>query len=496
MPDRAGRPTAGDWMRIGNSFAAAAQGAEEFEERRKNRQDRAQIESYLNAMGRGEKIDPKAADYSYVNHLAASAIVGRNALQDENLKRVRRENDLKEAEANQKKINTSLKKARTAYFKSQQAKSENQRAALKRQAYEALLPIYAHVPDGGKFVRWKDETQRVMIFADMQGNEIERETPPLEQAMAMAVNFSNDYANTYLETRDKVRAANMQQMISAATDPNRRMRTASGKEAIYFPSLDIDENGDTVLREQWLDPRSGKVLKGFDTATGKEVKSNLHFRPMAYWRDVAKLSDKERKGWDKAVAAASKAWVHGVKEGTIDASITDRHEWELDYSKAYFKRLRPGAPLPAGLEDSEMDHWRNYVPTMGDGELAPAHTPGQYDVSPAPASAGDNRGLMPSAEAAETPEAQPAAPAIRETLPKDVSQWDVQVVPQNGRNVPYIMIDGQAVELTADEYLYWMEHAQGGRSPGLSVKGVAKKIYGAIPKGKQPLVDRSGIFNR
>jgi hypothetical protein len=487
MPDQFGRPTMGDWIAAGNAFGRGVEQMNDMQDRRRALETRERVQGYLNKMARGEKIDPSAPDYQYMDHLAASAIAGRQAMADENLRATRLENDKKAAEANQEKINAAIGAARESYFKAQKEKDPEKRKGFENQAYDALLPAYAFIPDGGKFVRWKDKARTAMVFSDMRGKEIEQPTPSLDQAMSMAVTASDKYVQMFANTRDKVRSLNMEQIIKASTDPSRRMRSSSGREAVYVPAFDMNDSGEMVLRQTWSDPRTGKVLKGFDPATGKEVKSSLDFRPETYWKTVSSLGTDERKAWDSAVVAASKAWNTAVKEGQVDPQTDDADAWQRDYAKAYYLRLRPGAKLPAGFENDPgagADNWQNYVQGMGGDGLIASHSAGDYTQPAQEPAAPQSAGIVPDALAAshqpvkKTP-AVDEAPNIRKELPENPAAWNVQETTKDGRVVPVAAVtlptgEVKQIELTAEEYVYWLVNKDKDR--GGTVKDVVKGI--------------------
>jgi hypothetical protein len=394
-------------LQLANVFGA-------MNERRRDEQRRQSIEGYLARRSRGEKIDPAEQGYNYSDDLAAQAVILRNALADEQFRATKLANDSALAEANQRKINEQIAQAQVYYFKAQQEKDPAFAARLQRQAYDALIPVYEYVPDGGKFVGWKDQERTTMIIEDATGKKSEQPAPPLERALSMAQVVSKDYRDNFLNTRAKIREFNADQVIRAATDETRRQRTADGKEALFIPFVELDDKGGYVMRQSWQDPKNGQVIKGFDPDTGKQVKSNLEFRSTAYWNSVAKLSNEQRKSWEKAVEAADKAWEANIKEGVVDAAAVDENGWKQQYAVSYFRRLRPGAPLPEGLASAAgagtaPDHWSNYVTGFGgsanDGLMA-AHGPGRNGkAGSAAAQQARGIGAVATAQAADAPAA-------------------------------------------------------------------------------------------
>lgn len=479
MPDKAGRPIAQDWIALGDAFSRGLRNADQREDRRMALETRNRVQHYLNQMAQGQTPDVNDPTYQYMDHLAAEGIVGRQALADENLKQLRLTNDQKAAQENQKKINDAINAAKVHYFGSQKATSDKARKSLENKAFDALLPVYDHIPDGGTFVRWKDDDRTAMVFKDMHGNEVEQPTPTLQRAMSMAVTASSEYAKLFVDTKEKVRKLNADQIIKAATDPNRRMRTSGGKEAVYVPFLDVSPTGDMVLRQTWSDPKTGKVLKGFDPDTGKEVKSSLDFRPETYWKTVASLPADDRKAWDNSVAAAAKAWNSAVKEGQVDPAETDGDQWQRIYIKSYYLRLRPNGKLPPGFESgagASGDRWQDYVRGMGSDPVAPhadglkaAHGPG------AAAGAGVEAAAGPGPAAA----APDQGPVVRDVLPKNPAAWKVSEITRDGRVVPVAEITTQTgqvqqLELTPDEYVFWL--TQKGQQREGSVGDVVRQV--------------------
>lgn len=490
MPDPYGRPTIHDFTQLGDAFGRSVQDMQQADDRRTALETRDRVQNYLNKMSRGEAIDPKDPSYQYIDHLAAQAITGRQALADESLRAKRLEVDAAAATANQVKIDAAIGGAQVSYFAAQKEKDPDKRKALENETIDKLLPIYEMIPDGGTFVRWKDKDRTVMVFKDTRGKEIEHPAPSVAQAMNMAVSASRSYVQKFAQTKDSIRAANAEQLIKASTDPSRRMSTSAGKEAVYMPILDMSTSGEIVLRQTWSDPKTGKVIKGFDPDTGKEVKSNLDFRPQAYWQTVSTLDTDERKAWDKAVVSASKAWENAVKEGLVDPATSDSDQWQRDYTRSYYLRLRPGAKLPPGFETGAggADVLGSYISEVfgkgmsGDGMMA-AHGPG---AAQPPTAAAKPSGIVPQAQAQDNAGVAAAAapaeekPAIRPELPANPAAWNVQETRRDGRVIPMATITTptgqvQQIELTAEEYVFWLTNKDQNKSAtiGDAARGIA-----------------------
>jgi hypothetical protein len=88
------------------------------------------------------------------------------------------------------------------------------------------------------------------------------------------------------------------------------------------------------------------------------------------------------------------------------------------------------------------------------------------------------------------PEKSVAAPKkVNENLPASVEDWNVQVIPQNGKQVPVAMIKDRngmpvAIKISDEEYEMWKKYMSGQQAEG----------FFKIPTGTMTLEDRSGIF--
>jgi hypothetical protein len=502
MPDRAGRFSLEDGLGIAQAFRGIRDQQQDMKERDQRMEDRAlqmedrrqiiderrrdvqqrqKIEGYVNRSLRGEKIDTGEADYDGASHLAAQGIILRKAQDDEGYRSQKLANDQKLAEEAEKKVNEHISQAQVYYYKSKRATTPEDRQDLERRAYDALLPVYEHVPDGGKNMRFKDESRSSLVFTDANGKEQEMAAPPLEKALfQIAVPFSKEQRKIFIDTRQKIKEFNTQQMIAAATDPAMRQRTADGKEALYVVFADPDASGDYSVRQTWIDPKTGKTLKGFDPETKKEVQSGLEFRSVAYWKSVQALSGDERKSWEGAIEAAEKAWESNLKQDAIDPSAVDESQWKEDYATAYYRRLRPSAPLPQGVKSQpsgtkSAGDWRSYVPDLGAGsdQMMAAHTPTaaspQNEVGIARNES--QGGIVPTAKAGTAAPAQaPAEPPGPQMV-------------QKGNQYIIVMPDGSQRQATADEVRKWRDT---GVVDWLLSGGTPQPARGAVTSRQAP----------
>jgi hypothetical protein len=404
MPDRAGRPTFNDWAQVSRGIANIRNDEEARAERRADQQRRGRIDGYLNMIGRGEAPDPKAPDYNYADHLAASAVHMRGLMADETFKTTQLANHQAQAEMLEKDVKAQLAQAQYFYYRAQGASDPAAKKRFEDQAYDALLPIYEYYPDGNKNPRWKGDDRSKLVFTDVQGNEFEHPAPTLDEAMQQAEGFSKNYVQGFLKKREWINEKNVELQLKYAQDPKLRQVTADGREAIYEGLYGMDAKGDLVLVQSWSDPKTGKVLKGFDTKTGKEVKSNLDFRSREYFQSVKKLDDTQRRAWEKAYEQANKEWAEQVKEGVIDPADPATAEARTAAQIEHYRRLAPNAPLPEGVVD----------PRRAGFDKKNWHT---YDAAPAAAGMGTTavpekktaQDATPALQAAHAPVAAPTA---------------------------------------------------------------------------------------
>lgn len=408
MPDRAGRPTPQDWAGIADTFNSAFRTINTQDAERRDLERRGRIDAYLNQIGTGQEIDASAPGYNYADHMAASGLHMQHLMNNEQYAGVMRAADEAKALERDKQVKEDFAQAQYFYYQAQNAKDPKQKQALQNQAYDALVPLYEYFPDGNKFVGWKDDSRTTMIFKDMKGNEFEHPAWSLDEAMKMAGGFAKGYVNNYLAQRQNINAKNADLLVKSATDPNFRMYSADGREAIYFAVYDVDGSGDIVLRQGWKDPTTGKTLKGFDESTGKEVNSSMVFRSKQYWDSVSDLSKDQEKMWVKATELAHKEYSDGIKEGYI--SPDESAQWQTDKTIEIYQLLAHNAPLPKGVRTAAqgqyaLDDYRKYLvsgpaTSMAGGELMSAHKPGEYGIAASSPGQDSEKGLSPIPAAA------------------------------------------------------------------------------------------------
>jgi hypothetical protein len=121
----------------------------------------------------------------------------------------------------------------------------------------------------------------------------------------------------------------------------------------------------------------------------------------------------------------------------------------------------PNAP---GAKRDKKGHW--FIQKNGRWEIVLGD--GQQQVDPSqPAGSPDPKAGPedPAATPGQTGATEQTQPQIRPELPQDMSQWNFQVIPQNGRQVPVVITDQGPIQLTPEEVeMYRQFSAQHKRS--------------------------------
>ncbi len=100
-------------------------------------------------------------------------------------------------------------------------------------------------------------------------------------------------------------------------------------------------------------------------------------------------------------------------------------------------------------------------------------------------------GMLPDAVGAANPSARQGQPGgaseINPELPKDMGQWNVQVMSQSGRRVPVAIVDGKAIPLTGEEHDLYKQYSsqQSDNRLGSAVDFFKKNMTGTqkLPEG-------------
>jgi len=323
MPDNWGRPTMDDGLRFARSMMSIRQFNQEQEDRARKRAREEKVQQYLNMIGQGQEPDRKAKDFDYGAYLSATTQVAKSKFMDENTRRMRLENDMKEIEANQQDIDQRIAMAQNLYSQGNEQK-----------AWEVLTPIYNYVPDGFDFEGFKPGTNnQVMILRDPTGKQVEQEAPSFDEALAMAQGLSKNYRKTILDFREKVRAKNLEML-----EKPQIWRSKDGKvKAFYIVGID-PRTGKMI--ESWKDPKTGKTIKGFDARTGKQVESNVELYPEDYYgkqlgqkatRAAIKLHEAQAKAAGQKAAGGGKG---GSKNKDIEYIQWLMKAYNIDEAKA------------------------------------------------------------------------------------------------------------------------------------------------------------------
>lgn len=313
MPDRAGRFSIDDGLNIARTVLSIQDNQLKQDERRKNLERRDKIESNLKMYAQGQKPDPMAPDYDAVADLEAQAVWGRNALQDEQLKVARYDTDIKAAQVRKPKIDQYYGDTLNAYRQYEAEQDPEKKKAMANKVIESAMPIYDFVPNGMKYVG-RDDKAGVLKFKNLAGQELTEPIPDPKAVVEKAYQFAQGYGDYYHGAREKMREFNAKQLLAPV-----REKAKDGTEALHFTMLDMDPTtGDYVPRETWKDPKTLKVLKGFDEATGKEIEGP-DFKPTDQQKKEADIAHTEASTRKLKAEASGK---DGAKEHAETTSKT------------------------------------------------------------------------------------------------------------------------------------------------------------------------------
>jgi len=260
---------------------------EKREERRLDKQRRTNIENNLKLFSQGQAPDNMAPDYDAVADIEAQAVWGRNALQDEQLKSARHDTDIKAAQARKPKIDEIYGATLSVYREYEAEQDPEKKKKLGDKVIESALPMYDFVPNGTKYTG-RDDEKGVLKFKNIVGQEQTEPIPDPKNVVQRAYQFAQNYGDYYHAAREKLRDFNAKQMLAPV-----REKAKDGTEALHYTMLDMDpQSGDYVPRETWRDPKTLKVLKGFDESTGKEVEGP-DFKPTKQRKEEADIEHTE-----------------------------------------------------------------------------------------------------------------------------------------------------------------------------------------------------------
>lgn len=254
--------------------------------------------------------------------------------------------------------------------------------------------------------------------------------------------------------------------------------------------------------------RADMQLRGKGGAKAQTAKEMEHLNDMAIRRAVANAKvDPDGMGGYSLVTPQQLAQLkrelnqQGIAVYAKGEKV-DRPYWFTGDDQMY--RIMDIIPAQPGVQPQARPPVEGAVPRQ-DGTWWVQKDDGWYRVESEPGTGRESTEGAGYAHAATSKPKSPAAGAaksgsdfaqrrdhkrnVRPELPKDPDTWNVIDLKEHGRNVPAAIIEGKPVKLTEAELEYFRKHSKSTNAVQF-LKDVTQKI----PRGKQKLVDRSGIF--